>query len=496
MKKIKSISIEDYKPLSYAIVNNHYYFKINIEYEDKENDIINKRYSEIENLYKEIILKYPGCRIPKFPIKSFLMNIHIKEEEKKDIINKIQNFLNHLIEHKLLKEKNIVKDFFIKIKENENKINDFDEKEISNYNVNENLNKIENKEIIENEKEKIDNEFETLEFKPTSEYSEILENNLFNMFLEEEFEKSKGIIDKTKDVIITLISNYSQEIQNNNESNNNKLIESNLTEENSKILEYSIGMKNILLDECGKHIKKINEGLSYLIKNFINMKNYEEIKIKSLSNIKKICEENMKEKENLEENRNEKLNKKIFINEINKLGQFIEINQEFNNMELSEFIIKLKKNKTIVEELIEIYDRKQNHINFFLKLNSKMNDIKKKEEIEENVKTKKILKNEVELIQKYIQKERDFINKLNEDLEYEVDYFKDNIEKNIYNSMNELYKNNTIKQKQIFDKFNEIVSAESDSENSSKVSSDVKNSSSDENNNKSRKNSQSSHDDF
>jgi len=316
------------------------------------------------------------------------------------------------------------------------------------------------------------------------------------MFLEEEFEKSKGIIDKTKDVIITLISNYSQEIQNNNESNNNKLIESNLTEENSKILEYSIGMKNILLDECGKHIKKINEGLSYLIKNFINMKNYEEIKIKSLSNIKKICEENMKEKENLEENRNEKLNKKIFINEINKLGQFIEINQEFNNMELSEFIIKLKKNKTIVEELIEIYDRKQNHINFFLKLNSKMNDIKKKEEIEENVKTKKILKNEVELIQKYIQKERDFINKLNEDLEYEVDYFKDNIEKNIYNSMNELYKNNTIKQKQIFDKFNEIVSAESDSENSSKVSSDVKNSSSDENNNKNRKNSQSSHDDF
>ena len=226
------------------------------------------------------------------------------------------------------------------------------------------------------------------------------------------------------------------------------------------------------------------------------MKNYEEIKIKSLSNIKKICEENMKEKENLEENRNEKLNKKIFINEINKLGQFIEINQEFNNTELSEFIIKLKKNKTIVEELIEIYDRKQNHINFFLKLNSKMNDIKKKEEIEENVKTKKILKNEVELIQKYIQKERDFINKLNEDLEYEVDYFKDNIEKNIYNSMNELYKNNTIKQKQIFDKFNEIVSAESDSENSSKVSSDVKNSSSDENNNKSRKNSQSSHDDF
>ena len=170
-----------------------------------------------------------------------------------------------------MKEKNIVKDFFIKIKENENKINDFDEKEISSYNVNENLNKIENKEIIENEKEKIDNEFETLEFKPTSEYSEILENNLFNMFLEEEFEKSKGIIDKTKDVIITLISNYSQEIQNNNESNNNKLIESNLTEENSKILEYSIGMKNILLDECGKHIKKINEGLSYLIKNFINI---------------------------------------------------------------------------------------------------------------------------------------------------------------------------------------------------------------------------------
>ena len=103
MKKIKEISITDYKPISSAMINKHYYFQINISYGDYSDNIINKRYSEIEELYKILILKYPGCRIPKFPKKNFLMNIHIPEEDKKDFINKMEKFLNHLINHKIIK---------------------------------------------------------------------------------------------------------------------------------------------------------------------------------------------------------------------------------------------------------------------------------------------------------------------------------------------------------------------------------------------------------
>ena len=121
MKKIKQISISDYKPNSSSMINRHYYFNIQITFEDDSDKILNKRYSEIEELYKILLLKYPGCRIPKFPEKSFMMNIHINEEEKKNIISKIEQFLSHLIEHKRLSEKKVVNDFFANEKLNENK---------------------------------------------------------------------------------------------------------------------------------------------------------------------------------------------------------------------------------------------------------------------------------------------------------------------------------------------------------------------------------------
>ena len=148
MKKIKQISISDYKPNSSSMINRHYYFNIQITFEDDSDKILNKRYSEIEELYKILLLKYPGCRIPKFPSKSFMMNIHIKEEEKKDIINKIEKFLRHLINHKILSEKNAVNDFFSNEKLNKNKdlktdlmnISENDNINNSDFNVNEDLN--------------------------------------------------------------------------------------------------------------------------------------------------------------------------------------------------------------------------------------------------------------------------------------------------------------------------------------------------------------------
>ena len=193
MKKIKQLSISDYKPLSSSMINRHYYFDIKIIYENETDDTtIYKRYSEIEEFYKILLLKYPGCRIPKFPEKSFMMSIHINEEDKKNIISKIEKFLRHLINHKILSEKNVVNDFFSNEKLNKNKdlktelikISEDDDINNSDFNVNEDLNKSENDKNDKNgkndgneENEEIKRfikEFENIDFKKIM--NECLEN--------------------------------------------------------------------------------------------------------------------------------------------------------------------------------------------------------------------------------------------------------------------------------------------------------------------------------
>ena len=198
MKKIKEISISDYKLLSSVMIDRHYYFDIKVLYEDNSDQKLNKRYSEIEELYKILILKYPGCRIPSFPKKTFLMNIHINVEEKKEIIINIEKFLRHIINHKILCEKKIVNEFFANLSINKNqtlktnmmKISEDDDINSSEFNVNENINKDEKNNDKEEQKEEkendIANDFEIIEFKKTENYDMWIEKNLLNIFIEEE----------------------------------------------------------------------------------------------------------------------------------------------------------------------------------------------------------------------------------------------------------------------------------------------------------------------
>ena len=525
MKKIKEISITDYKPLSSAMINRHYYFQINISYGDYSDNIINKRYSEIEELYKILILKYPGCRIPKFPKKNFLMNIHIPEEDKKDFINKMEKFLNHLINHKILSEKNIVSDFFSNQKINENqtlktnkmKISEEDDVNDSNINdINDDFSKSENSK----DKNEIFDDFEVIELKDVSDYEKWYKDNslndVLNMFLEEKNKEKEGIIDKTKGIITStynyLISNYFQENSNlnvNNAISENNLKNSNYQEENLKAIEKissELG-EDTNVNEYEKKIMKINEGLSYLLKNFINLKNINQTKLESLKNIQKICDEYIKNNYNKKNNemkkidKKEKWNRKIFKNEINnKLENYININTNFFENEFQEDLDKISEDKLIVEELKEIFERKNSHINFLIKLDYKYNEIKKeKESYPNNEKIKK----EFNFIKKCLDIEKEFIKKLNEDLKYEINFFKENIENNIYKYINKFYLNNYKTQSQILEKLKEELSFESDSENSSKDESfeDVNNISDKKNNenkkeNKERKDSIKSGDDF
>jgi hypothetical protein len=302
------------------------------------------------------------------------------------------------------------------------------------------------------------------------------------MFLEEENKEKKGIIDKTKGIITStynyLTSNYSQDNLNiNNNISENNLIDSNYQEETIKAIENlsdELGEDNYV-DEYGKEIMKINEGLSYLIKNLENIKNINQTKLQSLSNIKKTCSEDIKYTPNQSKDKKdqgnfndkkEEFDRKIFENEINnKLEGYISLNKKFYEEKLKDHIDKINENKRIVEELKEIFERKKRHINFLIKLNSKLTEIEKRKELEPGNKT---LEKDYNFIKKNFDIEKEFINKLNTDLKCEIEFFKENIENNVYKYINDLYLNLFKNQNEILNKLNEDVSFGIDSDNSSK----------------------------
>ena len=178
-----------------------------------------------------------------------MMSIHINEEQKKDIISKIEKFLRHLINHRVLCEKQVVNDFFSNEKINKNKglktdlmkiSEDDDNINNSDSNIIEDLNQSENEKNVDDEK--FIQEFEQIDFKKSEYYETWLENNLLNMFLEEENNEKKGIIDKTKGVFSSiynyLVTGSSQDLSLNSNNLSEKTIsDSYYQEENIKYLE-------------------------------------------------------------------------------------------------------------------------------------------------------------------------------------------------------------------------------------------------------------------
>ena len=122
-----------------------------------------------------------------------------------------------------------------------------------------------------------------------------------------------------------------------------------------------------------------------------------------------------------------------------------------------------------MEALEDIFSRKDNHIIFLVKLHGKLNEkIKESESMEDHDKNKKKINNEVNSFRKKVEREKSFINKINKDLKYEIEQFRETKENKIYELINNLYKNNYLKECEIIEIFNKEYSY-SDSENSSKI---------------------------
>ena len=561
MKKPKELLIQDYKYQSKSMVKGYYYFEIKITYDNDLIDVIKKRYSHIKKLYKTLLLKCPGCLIPKLPNKTFIMkHIHMTNEEKSEIKEKIEKFLIYIINHPILKECKYVLNFF----SNENKsikrnqtlntknmklLDDDDEEEDDNDDLesssidNEKINKSDNIKKVGLKKEIEIDDFEVIEKDDyTDLFKEENENELLNLFLEEENNKNKGLVSKSKDILITTynyLKNYSEETTNGSEMNKNQgqissetsiiLSGSNFQEKDFDFIKSNFNElgEDMSINDYGQEIMRIQEGVEYLIKNFENEVNINEKKTNSLDNILTIFNEmknldnnlnkknNDKKKEdddkddfilkNEDEDENKEIDKnnnkedweiKLLNNDINKIKNFSIINKKYIKDDLRSTIDEMIEYKTTIEGLKDIFGRKKNHIQFLLKLQSQLSENEKRNELTENNDSKKQIIKDINFIKKIIEEEKLFINKLNKNLKYEIDKFKKEQENNIYIFINNLFKNDYLKKIEIYNIINKEISFDIDLENSSTIKGETVNSDSeneqidnkeDKNENKSRK---------
>ena len=534
MKKPIEVSVQDYKLESKYMVKGYYNFEIKVKYENELDTLLKKRYSEIKKLYKTLLLKCPGCLIPKIPSKTFVMKyFHITEEERLKIKSNIEKFLKYIIKHPILIENKFVLNFFYegksmnqnlhisKMKTDDEDDDDDDSGELININKNKDEDDDKEKENKDSSGINLD-DFEVIE---KEDYKDLFkdeeENELLNMFLEEENNKNKGLFSTSKDILSSAykyLMIYPDE--NNNEVNKNIGVNSGETsiilsgsskfQENNYDfikLNYKELGESMEVSEYGKDIMRICEGIDYLIKNFINEVNIKEKKTKSLNNIINIFNEvkkidnqnnikknlNEKNSNKKEENNNEfkdiekkeqniieekddqntnkeKWEVKILEADINKIKEYSSINNNFINDDLKPAIEQMIEYKTTVEGLLNIFYRKKNHIQFLMKLQSQYTESEKRKNLtEENDPNKKIIEKDINFLRNKIDLEKKFINKLNENLKYELNKFKEEKGNKIYTYINDLYKNNYLRQREIYNILNKEISFDSDSDNSSKI---------------------------
>jgi hypothetical protein len=329
------------------------------------------------------------------------------------------------------------------------------------------------------------------------DYKEFFEDEekdeLLDMFLEEENYKNKGIISKSKDILMSTYKylkkysydNDSQNYYQDKELNDNKVFsESNLQEKDFEFIKNNqkdLG-ENIEINNYEKEIMKFNEGIEYLIKNFEKEINISEKKNVALNNIINIYEKDSKqenkkdikkddknknnendsenniekEKDNNDNNKDnhkdyiEKWDLKIFAGEINKIKSYTKINTEYISKDLRKTIEKIKDYKNTIEGLKNIFIRKKNHIQFLIKLHSQLNQIEKKNELtDENDKNKQKIEQDLDFFKKKVELEKNFINELNNHLKYEIENFKNTKENSIYSFIVNLYKNYYLKQSEL-----------------------------------------------
>ena len=467
----REIILNNYIFQNQYYITGHYDFQIKVEYDNGKTDDISRRYSDIRNLYKTLILKCPGCLIPNIPSKSIWLKINYGNKEQMiDRMEGIREFLTHLVKHKILRKNKYVINFFSKYYQGNAKSsknnnpsknnNDSDDDDIFDSNIRNE----ENDNPDDRDKNKSDDE----DIEPPKE------------FIEEYNNKKKGIVSKGKKLIGNMFSyvmSYSSSSNNNedeeekeNNKNNNKEV-SNVFYKKLSQKDYSfINTKskelgeNFEINEYNEKINRLNEGVKNIIQNLEKISIIRDKNIHAMENIvnndnnyRNINRENKSikisknnnidtyddkdEEENCENCESYKINN--HKSNINKIRQHCVIQRGFLNKK-GPSITKIKKYQILLEGLLDIYSRKKEHINFLGRLHSQKEEMEKYKQ--NNGVMDPVSKNKIDELENKIIHEIKFIKKINKDLKYEIERYKENQE-DVYILINSLFKDksNSIK---------------------------------------------------
>ena len=462
----KKIILNDYVFQNQYYIAGHYDFKINVEYENGKSDDIVRRYSDIRYLYKTLILKSPGCLIPNIPSKSIWLKINYGNNEQMiDRKEGITEFLTYLVNHKILKRNKYVINFFSKdYKRNDNSSNNNHSSNNNNdsdddFDFNSNINN-ENNDDDDDKKENNKNNSDDEDIEPSQE------------FIEEYNNRKKGIVSKGKKLIgnmFNYVMSYAgssnnkenEEEKENNKNNNNE--QSNLFYKKLSKEDYDFINKkskelgeNFEINEYNEKINRLNEGVKNIIQNLENISNIRKKNIHAMDSI--VNNDNNYRSLN-KENKTIKINKDSSIdtydendddddeicqkkknnnhkNNINKIRQDCIIQRGFLNKK-EQNLTKIKKYQNLLDGLLDIYSRKKEHINYLGRLHSQ------KEEMEKYKESKGVIdpikKSKIDEIEKKLKNEIKFIKKINKDLKYEIERYKENQE-DIYILINSIFK--------------------------------------------------------
>jgi hypothetical protein len=449
----KSITFKELKFENQYYVAGHFNFIFNVSYEDNESEQeIKRRYNEIRALYKTLLLKAPGCRIPNIPSKSIWLKINYgNEKEVRERQEGIMEFLNHIIQHKILRKNKYVIKFF--------------SPEENSFTFQNNL----KSEKENNDKDDFDDVFESNIMDIKDDKKD--ENNLdeddiepLDDFVQEYNNKKKGIVSKGKKMLGN-VYNYVKSYTNNSNKKNEEGEEDNNANENNDENSSSVFYKKLTkedydyikkntkelgedynINDYNEKINRLNEGVKIIIENLEKLtltrkKSLDALKeiVNKDKDIKSLNKKN--KKDDFDINEEEKGENDIDLNHkrsIKKISKYCIIQKGFLDSKVDETINKIKKYQELLQDLLDIYARKKEHINYLGRLHSQKEEVEKQKE-NSNLENP-VDKIKIEEFEKKLEHEKKFIKKINKDLKYEIGIYKDNKQKEIYNYINDVYK--------------------------------------------------------
>ena len=201
------------------------------------------------------------------------------------------------------------------------------------------------------------------------------------------------------------------------------------------------------VNNYNEKINRLNDGLKNIIENFEKLIAIKNVKIKALENIVDNDKNHQKliKKNDFEDDDNNQSKTSLNVkSNIKKMRQYYNLQQKYLNKSVNDNLTNIKKYQIFLQELLDIFTRKKEHLNFLGRLHSHKTDLEKQKE--SNNTAANVLQNKLDELKNNINHEIKFIKKMNKDLKYEIEQYKNNQE-DIYIYINSLFKekSNTIK---------------------------------------------------